>query len=105
MTDDRRAQPRVRELLEVNWRWTSGNRRSRIANLSAGGCLVEAVGEIPLGERLSLQLKLPLQGRISVDGEVIRCEPGKGFAVRFVDLTNETREALKRAVKNLRATA
>jgi hypothetical protein len=95
MADERRAYPRARGVLECTW---AGGLK-RCSGLSISGCFVETMGLPQLGSKVRIELHLPDQGSVSVDGEVLRTdEVAMGFSMRFVDLTPETRAKLARAV-------
>jgi hypothetical protein len=75
----------------------------RIHNLSLGGCLVEAPYEVEIGDRLTLHLDLPGEGRFSLQGETVRLHERYGFAVRFVDIDGPSRARLEHAIARLLA--
>ena len=74
-----------------------------VANLSVGGCFLEARQPPPSGDRVRLHLDLPLTGWTWLSSQVLHTHPNRGFGVRFVDLTTRDHEALARAVEHLRA--
>jgi PilZ domain len=100
MSDERRVHPRAPGVLEGTW---SGSlRRCRITTLSVAGCFVESPTTTVKGAKVRLEIDLPDQGTVSVEGEVVYSDQmAMGFSVRFVDLTPETREQLARAVEAL----
>lgn len=71
-------------------------------DISEGGVFVATYAPRPVGERLSVQFKLPGQGRVmTVDTEVAWSVPqredhdgGVGMGLRFVNLTDDDRRAL-----------
>ncbi len=74
-----------------------------VANLSVGGCFLEAREPLPSGARVRLELDLPLAGWTCLNSQVAHSQPNRGFGVRFVDLMTRDQEALARAVEHLRA--
>ena len=74
-----------------------------VANLSVGGCFLEARESLPPGgARVRLQLDLPLvAGWTWLSGQVVHTHRNRGFGVRFVDPTPRDQEALARAVEHL----
>jgi hypothetical protein len=58
--------------------------------------------DTPIGQRISLRLTLPYEGTVTVHAETVYGRPGFGFAVRFVDLTDESRACLRSALDKLR---
>jgi hypothetical protein len=73
-----------------------------IYDLSEGGCFVNSLYETPVGQRLRLRLTLPYEGTVTVDAETVYGRPGFGFAVRFLDVSDETRACLRSALDKLR---
>ena len=70
----------------------------RICNLGLGGCFVESSHDSVAGEEIVLQADLPGENTLTLTGVIISRPQDVGFAVRFVDLPQETRDALKRVV-------
>ncbi len=73
-----------------------------IYDLSEGGCFVNSLYDTPAGQRMSLRLTLPYEGRVTVQAETVYGRPGFGFAVRFVDVSDETRACLQSSLDKLR---
>ena len=65
------------------------------------GCRLGLI-DTPIGQRISLRLTLPYEGTVTVHAETVYGRPGFGFAVRFVDLTDESRACLRSALDKLR---
>ena len=70
----------------------------RICNLGPGGCFVESSHDPVAGEEIVLEADLPGENTLVLTGVIISRPQDVGFAVRFVDLPEETRNALKRVV-------
>ena len=96
MNDERRAFPRAPGVLDGTW-FGSGQ-RCRITSLSVKGCYIESLTPPEKSVRVRVQLELPQQGPVSVHGEVAYREPSMGFAIRFLDVTQEDHEKLAQAV-------
>jgi hypothetical protein len=73
-----------------------------IYNLSEGGCFVNSLYDTPVGQRLVLRISLPNEGIVTIDAETVYVQPGFGFAVRFVDVSDETRAILGLSLDKLR---
>ena len=106
MTTERRVHSRVPGGFYGNWRraWRPGASVAGdgiVANLSVGGCFLEARESLPPGARVRLQLDLPLAGWTWLSSQVVHTHPNRGFGVRFVDPTPRDQEALARAVEHL----
>ena len=67
----------------------------RIHDLSIGGCLIQAYHEQAPGRRFTLEIELPDEGWIEMEAESIYVREGYGFAARFVDMDDETRDILE----------
>ncbi len=74
----------------------------RIYDLSEGGCFVSSLYEGMMGETVTLKIELPHDGWIDVKGETVNNRPGFGFAIRFIDLSSEARDALMGVVEHRR---
>ena len=68
-----------------------------IHDLSISGCLIESFHEVSEGRRMTLEIDLP-EGTIRVTAESVYTRPDFGFAVKFVDLSPQTRAVLARTV-------
>ena len=100
MIQQRRAYVRAHGPFEGSWHGVSGNHSGRIYDLSASGCFIEWPSQLPAGEPVRVQLKLPRTRLISVRGEVVSNTGQSGFGVRFLNLTTENQELLTRAVQD-----
>ncbi len=106
MTTEQRVHSRVPGGFYGNWRrampGASVAGDGIVANLSVGGCSLEARESLPpAGARVRLQLDLPLAGWTWLSSQVVHMHPNRGFGVRFVDLTPRDQEALARTVEHL----
>jgi len=73
----------------------------RIHNLSVGGCLIQSFHDVPLGRRMTLELDLPEEGSVTLMAETVHTQADFGFAVKFVDVSEEARQQLERAIERL----
>jgi len=101
MKDCRRKAPRVTGPFE-GYRLGLIETPILIYDLSEGGCFVNSLYDTPAGQRLALRLNLPFEGVVTVQAETVYGRPGFGFAVRFVDVNDETRACLRSALDKLR---
>ena len=75
----------------------------QIHDLSEGGCFLIASHDPPeIGRRFVLRIDLPDEASITVQAETLHVQLEFGYAVRFVDLSKETRRELARLVQKLR---
>lgn len=72
-----------------------------IHDLSAGGCLIQAYHEQGPGRRFVLEIDLPYKGWIRVEAESLYTREGYGFAAKFVDLSDDSRQALEDVIWRL----
>jgi PilZ domain len=73
----------------------------RIHDLSVGGCLIESYFEATVGRRIQIEIELPYAGWIRLRAEILYTRPDYGFAVKFVDVPDETRGQLERVIDRL----
>jgi hypothetical protein len=81
---ERRADRRHKVSLRVNLtRGESPEVEGHVTNLSAGGCFVE--GDIKVGEDdlVKLRLSLPGRGELTIWGNVVFHDKGKGIGLSF----------------------
>src|ERR1700736_5239417 len=67
----------------------------RIYNLSEGGCFINSLLDQQPGVAFHLEIELPNSLWIKLKAETLYRNPGFGFAVRFIDMTEETRTHLR----------
>jgi hypothetical protein len=73
----------------------------RIYDISLGGCFVHAMHEQGRGVVVRLRIDLPVGDSLVLTAETLYRRPGFGFAVRFVDMDDQTRLKLARALRSL----
>jgi hypothetical protein len=91
---ERRKYVRSHVPLEVRWQSASGGYTARVGDIGVGGCYVDSIAHVLVGEHVSLEVQLPTGGWLTLSGEVVNHQPNAGFGVRFTDLTESAREAL-----------
>lgn len=99
--DERRSRHRWDVSLDAAWDGKSGNYTARITDLSDGGCYMDSLGDVTMGERLHLKLQLPNGEWLGLTGEVVHHTPPVGFGVRFLDLSDEQLEKLRGFIEYL----
>ncbi len=77
----------------------------RIFDLSRGGCFVNALHEQKPGVRFKLRIDLPHVGETTLTVETLYQRSGFGFAVRFVDVDDETAARVEQVVDGLQEPA
>lgn len=105
---ERRRAPRVLVDLEVDYASEENYLFAYITDISAMGIFVRTVTPEPPGTRLNLRFCPPGLGTLELEGVVIWINPYRpgdrenlnpGMGVKFVDLTLEQRDRLKRLVR------
>jgi hypothetical protein len=86
--DERRSSPRLNVSLEAVWDTESDNHPALITDLSVGGCYLNTVGEIRVGETVGFRVLLPDGDWLYAEGEV-RHHSMAGFGVSFIELDDE----------------
>lgn len=102
---ERRREDRWEVCLEAVWDGKSGNRGSRVTDLSDGGCYVDSLSEACVGEALQIKLQLPSGDWLELAGVVAHRTPPLGFGVRFINLTAEQTKALSSLIAYLKRPA
>jgi hypothetical protein len=97
--DDRRSKPRLSVHLDAVWHGGEERHSARITDLSEGGCYLDAVGEVMVGEIVAFRVLLPDDDWLYLEGEVRHHHHGMGFGVQFVDLKEEQFEKLLRLLQ------
>ena len=92
--DDRRSKPRLSVHLDAVWHGGEERHSARITDLSEGGCYLDTVGEVMIGEIVAFRVLLPDDDWLYLEGEVRHHHLGVGFGVQFVDLNEEQTEKL-----------
>jgi uncharacterized protein (TIGR02266 family) len=95
---DRRTHPRLSLAVAVDLRSGHNFYSARTRDLSVGGLFIEAEATLPIGTRLSVDLKF-LKKHVRADCEVMWAltdgERPVGVGVRFLDLNAEARKAIE----------
>ena len=80
---------RVPVSLTVAWSVRSETYRSRIRNISLGGCYVQSVNRVALGDQVTVEAQLPSGSRMKLYGEVVHKQWPLGFGLRFSDVSDQ----------------
>src|SRR5687768_5530036 len=91
-----RKEDRFTYLKEVELEFSSGKRAARISDISAGGCYIDTIAQVPVGDVLKLQISATGGETVVFNGRVAYVLDGFGFGVEFTDLTDSQREFLQR---------
>jgi hypothetical protein len=87
---------RIYRYFDCNWYSPWGDQQARISSISPTGCYIDSRFTVPPeGTHVrEICVRLP-DGELSVHGTVLSATPGIGFAVRFADMDDDTRAALR----------
>jgi PilZ domain len=99
-TADRRSSDRVPGPFDA-WRVGVLETPVRIYDVSLGGCFVHAMHEQERGVVVMLKIQMPEEGWLELKAETLYRRPGFGFAVKFIDMSEDTRARLARALEAL----
>ncbi len=100
MSDERRRQGRVQAYIKVLWEGASGKYETRTGDIHTGGCFIESISEVAVGEIIRFKLRLPSEDWIEVKGAVAYKYANAGFGVRFLSISSEAdRKRLEWLVK------
>jgi hypothetical protein len=100
MTEERREEERKNITLDVRWEGGSGRHTARISDLSLGGCYLDTLGQVAVGEVVGLEIKLPTGDWLPLRGTVAFHHPGLGFSVCFTFLTDEEQYRLTQIINS-----
>lgn len=96
---EKRKHPRVRVPLEARWQGQSGKYEARIDEIGMGGCYIESLGQVTVGERIIFQVQTPEGRWLVLHGEIVYAQPAMGFGVRFLPLAPPTERELAEIIR------
>jgi c-di-GMP-binding flagellar brake protein YcgR len=92
--EDKRRDERVSLPLEAHCEGLSGKYSARLSDVSLGGCYVETLALVSVGEHIRFEVQLPTGRWLPLQGEVVYHHPNLGFGVRFTEISELEREML-----------
>lgn len=95
-----RQNERYSYLKEVELEFASGARSARISDISVGGCYIDTIAQVPVGDTLNLRIATSGGESMEFMGKVAYVLEGFGFGVEFVDLTDPQRGFLSSVVSS-----
>ena len=98
-----RKEDRYQFLREVELEFSSGKRIARISDISRGGCYIDSIAIVPVGESVSINIATPSGIAMRFNGKIAYILEGFGFGIEFTDLTDEKREFLNMILNSVRA--
>ncbi|HEX8846400.1 MAG TPA: PilZ domain-containing protein [Pyrinomonadaceae bacterium] len=100
MIEERREEERKSITLEVRWEGGSGVHSARVSDISMGGCYLDTLGQVEVGEIVTMEIKLPTGEWLPLRGSVAFHHPGLGFSVCFTFLTDEEQYQLAQLINS-----
>lgn len=92
--EERRVENRIRLTVDVEWDSNDGRHPGTLSDLSSRGCFVLAAGFFTEGEAVRVHLPITEGEDFEVVGEIVNQYPDLGFALRFMNLTDDQRQSL-----------
>src|SRR5256885_2846603 len=93
--EEQRKQLRIPLRLEVQWNGCENRTPDVTSDVSLGGCYVESLNRVSVGQVLNLNLRFPFSDTLPVRCEVRYFQPTIGFGLKFLGLSSFQRAALE----------
>jgi hypothetical protein len=84
-----RTQERTTYFTEIVLESASGRHPARISDISAGGCYIDTIVEVKVGEEIAFEVQRPNGESLKFRGTVAYHFAGMGFGLKYSDLTEE----------------
>lgn len=92
---ENRTEARFDICLTARWQGSAANQDVRISDLSNGGCYVDTIAEVIVGETLFLKVLMPDGQWLDLEAVVAHHTLRLGFGVRFVNLDEKQRHQIR----------
>jgi hypothetical protein len=89
-----RKLDRFTYLREVELQFASGRRTARISDISAGGCYIDTIVQVLVGDPVTIHITSTDGASMPFQGQVAYLLAGNGFGVEFLDVTDEQKKFL-----------
>jgi hypothetical protein len=96
---EQRKDARVPVRLEVEWGALPSRFPDVTSDVSLGGCYVESLNSVKVGQVLNLSLSLPSNKTLRFRGEVRYHQPTIGFGVKFLQLSPSEQATLDALIR------
>jgi hypothetical protein len=96
---EHRKDTRVPVRLEVEWSALPSRCPDVTSDVSLGGCYVESLNPVKVGQVLNLSLCLPSNKTLRFRGEVRYHQPTIGFGLKFLQLSNFEQATLEALIR------
>ncbi len=94
-----REHDRTSFIAEIILESASGKRGARVSDVSEGGCYIDSIISVQVGNLIRFEIIHPNGGRLEFAGEVAYRLEGMGFGVKFTDLSDDQKLFLERITK------
>lgn len=92
---ENRTELRYDISLTARWQGSASHQNVRIGDLSEGGCYVDTILEVTVGEKMLLSIQMYNGEWLELPGVVVHHNPRLGFGVRFNDLDESQRHEIR----------
>ena len=96
---EKRTEPRFDVCLTARWQGCVTNCDVRISDLSQGGCYLDTIADVMVGEILFLKILMPDGKWFELQGVVAHSTYRLGFGVRFMNLNEKQRDQIRSFLK------
>ena len=79
---------------------SSGQRETRISDISADGCYIDSTSVMSPGEKVAFELKRAAGASVRFTGTVAYVLDGFGFGVEFTDVNDQQKAAIQEIIAN-----
>jgi len=94
MENERREDKRASVSIEAWWEGLSGRHQARVSDLSMGGCFIDTLSKVELGELIVFAIKKRDGKWLQLRGQVASVDAHAGFSLAFTYLTEDEQRAL-----------
>ncbi len=105
MQQERRKSERVRVHLNTEWKSEQARHEGTVADISLHGCFIATTQEVMVGDFVEVEIRVPSVMRMDLRGIVAHKIRGRGFAIRFKDLTGTEQGLLQMLLKTMKQRA
>ena len=99
MEEERRKDDRSTVSLEAKLFGSNDGYRARISDVSLGGCYVETISSVSVGDDVAVQIEKSNGNWISLKGKVTVYHPTIGFGMSFSQLSQEETDFVKSLIE------
>ncbi|HYN10174.1 MAG TPA: PilZ domain-containing protein [Vicinamibacterales bacterium] len=101
MVNERRQHPRIAVPMDGRWLGDSGGTTCQVENISLGGCFVRT--SAPSVEGMGVLRLIFGRRPLSIAGRIVHAERGRGFGMKFQDVSADVRSELMRYLEELKS--